>query len=145
MSLTKASDGSVTISQENGSRVTFRRNSSGRYVAPPRVVASLREGSGTFVFTRGTRGTGCPRYSRSCVKFVFSEPVAYKPGRHLIKIVSPDGALTLVYTQAGQLTAVKDPAGRTLSFPYKNGKVTTTTLDANGGLAAIRATTRRGT
>ena len=146
MSLTKAADGTVTITQENGSQVTFHRNSSLRYVAPPRVIASLREGSAMFVFTRGTRDTSCPRYSRSCVKFVFSDPVSYKPGiRRLLKIVSPDGALTLVYTAAGQLTAVKDPAGRTLTFLYRNGKVTTTALDAaSGGLATHTAYDAKG-
>lgn len=133
MSLTRATNGSVTITQENGSQVTFQHTREG-YVAAPRVIASLRNVGGTFVFTRGTKSATCPRYSRSCAKFFFSEPVSFTPGR-LTKIVSPDGGLTLVYT-TGRLTAVKDPAGRTLSFVYKSGKVTATALDANGGLAA---------
>jgi len=145
MSLTKAADGTVTISQENGSQVTFHRNSSLRYVAPPRVIASLREGSAQFVFTRGTRGTSCPRYSRSCVKFVFSDPVSYKPGiRRLLKVVSPDGALTLVYTPTGQLTAVKDPAGRTLTFLYSKADKVTTTTYKDSGLAAHMAYDAKG-
>lgn len=132
MSLTKAPDGSVTISQENGSRVTFQPHG-GHYVAAPRVIASLRVVSGAFVFTRGTRDKACPSYSRACVKFFFSEPVGFAGGR-LTKITSPDGGLNLVY-KTGRLTAVQDPAGRTLSFEYTNHKVSAVTLNVIGGLA----------
>jgi len=80
MSLTRASNGSVTVTQENGSQVTFKHTSAG-YFAPPRVIASLREASSTFVFMRGTRRNACPRYSRSCATFYFSEPASSTPGR----------------------------------------------------------------
>jgi len=139
MSLTRAADGSVTISQENGSQVTFQHNSV-RYVAPPRVIASLRLATGGFVFTRGTLGKNCPSYSRSCVKFFFSEPVGFAPGR-LTKITSPDGGLTFTYNklQAGQIVSVKDPGNRTLAIKYRNGRVIATALDANGGFGVQTA------
>jgi YD repeat-containing protein len=133
MSLTKAPDGSVTISQENGSRVTFSHTKSG-YVAPPRVMASLRLVLGTFVFTRGTHGNDCSKVTRECLKSFFVKGSRPSAAWRLTKMTSPDGGLALSYT-SGRLTAVTDPAGRQLTFAYKNNKcddveVSTTGFDA---------------
>jgi hypothetical protein len=45
MSLTTDPAGNVTISQENGSTVSFRPNGTGGYTAPPRVLGTLLQNS----------------------------------------------------------------------------------------------------
>jgi hypothetical protein len=47
MSLSAASNGVVTLRQENGSRVTFTPTGTGGYSVPPRVLASLVKNADT--------------------------------------------------------------------------------------------------
>jgi RHS repeat-associated protein len=104
--------GNVTISQENGSTVTFNPNGSGGYVAAPRVLAKLvKNGDGTYTFTRNA----------DLVHYTFSA------AGQLLKEVDRNGYTTTLGYSGSQLTSVTDPAGRTLTFTYSGSHIATVT------------------
>jgi RHS repeat-associated protein len=131
MSLSTDSSGDVTVTQEDGSTVTFEPNGAGGYTAPPRVLATLAQNSdGTFTFVR----------DRGQVEYNFSA------AGQLTSEVDPNGYLTqLGYNASGQLTTVTDPTGRTLTFSYTGANISKVTdpmgrtwsysYDSNGNLA----------
>jgi RHS repeat-associated protein len=130
MSLATDSAGNVTVTQEDGSPVTFSPNGSGGFTPPPYVLATLVQNSdGTYTFTRDRGETS---YGFSAAGELTSEK-------------DLNGyATTLAYNGAGQLTTVTDPAGRTLAFTYSGthvatvtdplGRVYTYSYDASGDL-----------
>ncbi len=132
MSLSTDASGDVTVTQEDGSTVTFTPGSSGGYTAPPDVLASLTENSdGSYTFVR----------YRSQVRYNFSA------SGELTSESDPNGYVTdLSYNGAGQLTSVTDPAGRQLTFTYSGSHVATVTdplgriwtygYDSNGNLVS---------
>jgi RHS repeat-associated protein len=124
--------GNVTVTQEDGSPVTFAPNGSGGFAAPPRVLASLvLNADGSYTFIR----------SGSQVQYTFTA------SGQLVKEVDLNGYLTsLAYNPGGQLATVTDPAGRTLTFAYAGSHLTGVTgpmgrawayaYDASGNLAS---------
>ncbi|WP_328296184.1 DUF6531 domain-containing protein [Kineococcus sp. NBC_00420] len=94
----------VWVNQENGSTVTFTRQADGTYTAPSRVRASLVENpDGSFTFTR--------RPSQQSWTFD-------RNGR-LTQQGTVDGYKTVLgYDDAGRLSKVSDPTGRSLVFGY---------------------------
>jgi len=114
LSLTLDSFGNATVTQENGSTISFASTPSG-YQAPARILASLAKNSdGTFTLTRNNQQ-----------HFIFSAT------GQLVKEADRNGyATTLSYTN-GQLSTVADPAGRTLSLTYTNGAITGIVDSAN--------------
>lgn len=113
MSLATDSSGDVTVSQEDGSTVTFVSNSAGGFTAAPRVLATLTEnpdGSYTFI-----RNHSQDQYNFSATGQLTSE-------------VDPNGYTTqLGYNTSGQLTTVSDPSGRTLTFSWNGAHIATVT------------------
>src|SRR5487761_273357 len=131
MSLSTDASGDVTISQEDGSTVTFLPNGAGGFTAAPRVLATLTanaDGSYTFVRDRGQT-----QYNFSAAGLLTSE-------------VDRNGYTTqLGYNGSGQLTTVTDPSGRTLTFTYSgshlakvtdpSGRTWSYSYDTSGNLA----------
>ncbi len=100
--------GKVTVHQENGSQVAFTPSDAG-YTAPPRVIVTLtKNADGTFSFTRLNKEF-----------FTFSTA-----GKLLERRDLNGYATKLAYNSAGQLTTVTEPAGRTLTLTYTNGRIT---------------------
>jgi RHS repeat-associated protein len=133
MSLATGSAGNVTITQEDGSTVTFSPDGSGGFTTPPYVLATLGQNSdGSYTFTRDRGET---RYGFSAA------------GRLTSETDLNGSATTLAYNAAAQLARVTDPAGRTLAFTYSGAHVATVTdplgrvyrysYDASGDLVKV--------
>ena len=131
MSLTTDGSGEVTISQENGSTVTFLPDGSGGFTAPTRVLATLVQNpDGSYTFTRES--------AQDQYNFSASGQLTSEADRNGYRT-------TLTYT-GGKVTAVTDPAGRQLTFTYSGSHITSATdplgrkwtysYDANGNLAS---------
>ena len=104
--------GNATITQEDGSTVSFRAFAGG-YVGAPWVRASfVANGDGTYTFTR---------YSTN-VQYVFNA------SGQLIKEIARDGqTTTLTYNSSGELTSVAAPSGRALTLGYSGSHVVSLT------------------
>jgi len=113
MSLATGASGDVTVSQEDGSAVTFAANGAGGFTAAPRVLATLTQNAdGSFTFIR----------DRGQTQYNFS------PTGQLTSEVDRNGYVTqLSYNASGQLTTVTDPAGRQLTFTYSGSHIATVT------------------
>ena len=133
MSLATDPSGNVTITQEDGSTVTFSPDGSGGFTAPPYVLATLVQNSdGSYTFTRD-RGQNSYGFSAA--------------GRLTSETDLNGYATTLAYNAAGELATVTDPAGRTLAFTYAGphvatvtgplGRVYTYSYDASGDLVKV--------
>jgi RHS repeat-associated protein len=159
MSLATDATRTVTISQENGSTVSFRPNGYGGFLAPPRVLATLAANpDGSYIFTRQATQI---RYGFSAAGQLVSETdlngntttLAYT-GSQLATVTDPSGrALTVSYTgahitkivdplartyaysydPAGNLATATDPAGRTYTFTYDANHLLLSMTDARGG------------
>lgn len=110
MNASKAANGAVTISQEDGSTVTFTPNGSG-YSAPPRALAKLTaDADGGYTLTR---------YG-SALSYVFNA------AGQLTSESDPAGQqVSLTYT-AGQLSTVAENT-RKLTFTYSGSLVSKVT------------------
>jgi RHS repeat-associated protein len=102
----------VTVSQENGSQVTFTGSGSD-YTAPPQVDATLaHNGDGTWTFVRQKRST-----------FKFNS------SGQLSSIRDLNGNATSLSYASGQLSTVTDSAGQALTFSY-NGSLLSSVSDS---------------
>jgi len=111
--LTQNADGSVTITEGDGSQVTAVPAGGGAYVVPAWADSSLTQNpNGTWTFVRQQTQT-----------FTFTASGA------LQSVSDPNGyTTTLSYNGSGQLTTVTDPVGRSLSYTYgANGLVASVT------------------
>ena len=109
MHLTDNGDSSVTLTAEDGSRVTATPTGGGSYSAPSWADSTLTQNAnGTWTFVRHQTET-----------FTFSA------GGQLVGISDLKGyATTLSYNASGQLATVTDAAGRQLTFSFgSNGRV----------------------
>ncbi|MGH8974607.1 MAG: DUF6531 domain-containing protein, partial [Acidimicrobiia bacterium] len=98
----------VVVRQENGSAVEFAKPG---FVPPVRANAQLvQNGDGTYTFTR-----------RSTEIFVFNAT------GQLTQLKDLDGYTTTVTRPNASTMVVTDPAGRTLTFSYTGGHLTTVT------------------
>jgi RHS repeat-associated protein len=131
MSLATDASGDATITQEDGSTVTFQPNGAGGFTAPPRVLATLTQNpDGSFTFVRDSNQT---QYNFSATGQLTSE-------------VDRNGYVTQLTYNSGQLTAVTDSAGRQLAFTYSGSHIATMTdpmgrawsyaYDSSGNLAS---------
>jgi RHS repeat-associated protein len=132
MSLATDNSGDVTVSQEDGSTITFSPDGSGGFDAPPRVFASLTENpDGSFTLTR----------QRTQVQYNFSA------AGQLTSEVDRNGLVTKLAYAGGNLISVTDPAGRTLTFTYSGSHIASVTdplgrtysysYDGNGNLTQV--------
>ena len=147
--------GVATITQENGSKVVFKRatgtgTSSGtgtQFNGPPRVIASFEQTSGgSYTLTRGSSRRTCPSYLlQSCESFTFTDGkltgertvngsviITRKAGRPSFARATDSGdSLTFGYT-AGHITSISGSGGVSEHFTYdSNGNLSSAT-DPNG-------------
>ncbi|WP_346534398.1 IPT/TIG domain-containing protein [Micromonospora sp. DPT] len=108
LSLTRADDGTVTVRQENGSTVAFSPDGAGGYAPPPRVLASLRAIADGWEFYRRS-----DRVTR----------LLDADGR-LTALADANGHRTTLTYDADGLREVTEPGGRTLTFGWSDGHVT---------------------
>lgn len=121
LSAATATNGNVTITQEDGSQVAFS-DSSGTYAPEARYDATLTASGGDYYFTR-----------HGAEQFVFSQTTGdlLSESDQAGRAASPTYATTLSYNTSGQLSTVTDPAGRTLTFTWASGHITKAT-DSGG-------------
>jgi YD repeat-containing protein len=99
----------VQVVQENGSTVEFSRKSTGSYVAPARVLATLvRQGDGAFLLTRGT-----------AKRFRFTS------GGVLVRAEDRNGqGVTYEHNSLGQATAIRHDKGHRFELTWQGGRIT---------------------
>jgi len=116
--------GVVTVTQENGTTVTFDRTPSG-YAAPSRVRATLVDnGNGTLTFDD----------VHALTAMMFTAPTTATGGQ-LIGITDRNGYTTALTYTNGLLSRVTDPSGRSLTFGY-SGRHIARVVDPIGRTAA---------
>jgi RHS repeat-associated protein len=133
-----ATAGVLALTQENGSIVRYVRNADGSYSAASRVVATLvRNGDGTFTFTRRAQGifsfdaTGRLTSERDLNSYITT--LAYDGSGRLSTVTEPAGrALTLAYDANNRVSSVTDTAGRTVTYTYNASGELTTVVDVRG-------------
>jgi len=138
-SLSTDVSGVITVTEGNGSSVTFSPDGSGGYQAPSRVLATLtRNADGTLTLIR----------NKDQQQLTYTAPTTTTVG-HLIKQVDRNGYTTsLGYDGNGHLTTVTDPAGRSLMVSYNAaGRIASVSdpinrsvafaYDASGNLTAV--------
>lgn len=131
LSLSTDSTGDVTVTQEDGSTVTFTPTGGGSLTAAPWVQATLTQNpDGTFDFYRESDRV---HFAFSASGQLQSETdlngyvtkLAYS-GNNLTTIADPEGrALTISYT-GSHISKITDPLGRSMTFTY----------DSSGNLAS---------
>ena len=127
------SDGSVTVTEEDGSSLTASANGDGTYTVPTWADSTLtHDANGTWTFVRQA-----------------TEVFAFSSTGRLIGISDLNGdATTLSYNSSGQLSTVTDSSGRHLSFTFDTnglvssvtdpmGRTMSYTYDPNGNLIGV--------
>ena len=142
MSLAVDGSGNVTVSQENGSQVTFNPAPGGGYIAGQRVTATLvKNGDGSYTFTRGRR----ERFTFSSAGLLTGETdlngymttLSYN-GTQLATVTDPAGrTLSFAYGANGDVSSVTDSGGRRVSYGYDSSGNLTSVVDAGGGTTSF--------
>lgn len=112
-------DGSVTVTEADGSQVTATPNGLGGYAPPTWADARLTQnGDGSWTFV-----------SRQTTTYTFNS------AGQLTAISDPNGYSTqLAYNSSGQLSTVTDSANRTISFSYGSNGLVSQVQDPTGQL-----------
>jgi RHS repeat-associated protein len=112
---TDSSTGDVTVSQEDGSQVTFV-DSGGTYTpSAPRYDATLTASGSDYVYTR--QGKEVFTFDQATGHLVEEQDLAGE------KASTPYGT-TLAYNTAGQLHTITDPAGRVYTLTWTGSHIT---------------------
>jgi len=111
MHLTTDASGTITVTEEGGTDVTFVLSGT-TYQPPSRVLATLVNNSdGTLTFAR-----------RDQTHYTFSTPTTTTVGQLLSQTDRNGYATTLAYTN-GRLSTITDPAGRSLTLTYSGSHI----------------------
>jgi RHS repeat-associated protein len=112
---TDPTTGNVTITQEDGSQVTFD-DSGGTYaVSAPRYDATLAVNGLNYIYTR--RGHQVFTFAISTGDLIAETDLAGLKA-------SPPYQTTLAYNASNQLAKITDPAGRTYTLTWTGGHIT---------------------
>ncbi|MEU6851532.1 RHS repeat-associated core domain-containing protein [Actinacidiphila alni] len=126
---TDGSSGNVTITQEDGSQVTFV-NTSGTYAPDaPRYNATLTKSGSTYTFTRTSKSvftfdtaTGHLTSETDLVGSKASPPyatkLAYDSSGHVSTVTDPGGRVYTLTWTGNHITGLKDSAGRQVTYGY---------------------------
>lgn len=133
--------GAATITQENGSTVTFASDGAGGFVPPSRVLATLvKNGDGSYTYTRLQDLT---RFQFNASSQLISETdrngytttLSYNGSGQLTTVTDPASrSLTLSYDGSGHIISVVDPGGRSVAFTYDGVGNLSSSTDVNGGV-----------
>lgn len=137
MSVTEEPDGSVTVTQENGSQVTFDVAADGTYSAPEWVLAELEATGSGWVFTRRKQlvfeleATG----DLSQVRDLNGESsvITRDSDGHVTSASSSGQTLQFTTDGGGRITSVTAPGDRTWQYGYEDGNLVSVT-DPLGGV-----------
>ena len=125
------SDGSITVTEEDGSQVTATPNGSGGFNVPSWADSTLTSSGGVFTFIRHQTDT-----------------MTFNSSGQLTSLTDRNGATTTLAYTSGVLHSVTDPAGRALTFAFgANGlvasvtdplnRVTNYSYDSSGNLTSV--------
>ncbi len=142
LNLSTDSAGNVTVTQENGSVITFNPNGYGGYTAPSRVMASLVANSdGTLTLTDLHGGvshtfSAAGQLLRISDRNGYTNTLTYT-GAALSSVTDQAGrSLSFTTDGTGHVTAVTDPAGRQVGYGYDGAGNLTSATDLTGGVWA---------
>jgi RHS repeat-associated protein len=130
-------NGTATVTQENGSQVTFTQSGASFTPTAPRVLAQLVQNSnGAYTFTRKQRELFTFDSSGALTSLKdlngYTTTVTH-PSADSIVVTDPAGR-ALTFTLAGShVTSVVDPAGRTVSYSYDGDGNLTDVTDVGQG------------
>jgi len=124
-------DGSITITDDDGSQVTAEPDGSGGYVMPTSSDSTLTSSGGNFIYNR--QGL---------------ETFTFNSSGQLMTLADPNGYSTTLTYSSGKLTTITDSSGRTVTLAYgTNGLVssitdplsreTTYAYDSSGDLTSV--------
>ncbi len=110
-------DGSVTITEEDGSQVTATPTGGGSYSAPSWSDSTLTQNAnGTWTFVRHQ-----------------TETLTFSASGQLVGISDPNGyTTTLAYNASSQLATVTGSAGRQLTFSFGSNGLVSSVIDPLG-------------
>ncbi len=115
MHLVPNADGSVTITEDDGSQVTALPNGGGGFTMPTWADSTLSISGGTYTYVR--QGT---------------EIFTFNSSGQLLEISDPSGAHTTLNYVAGLLTSVTDSSGRALTFSFGANQLVSSVTDPLG-------------
>ena len=135
---TAASTGDVTVTQEDGSEVTFD-DSGGTYTpSAPRYNATLTASGSDYIYTR--QGKEIFTFSQATGQLIEEQDLAGQTA-------SPPYGPTLAYNAAGQLHTINDPGGRVYTLTWTGshiteledsvGRIVTYAYDSNNDLTDV--------
>jgi YD repeat-containing protein len=124
-------DGSITITEADGSQVTAEPNGSGGFIVPSWADSTLSTSGSNYTFVR--QGT---------------ETYSFNSSGLLTALTDANSSSTTLNYTSGKLTTVTDSSGRTLTYAYgSNGlvssvtdpmsRVTTYAYDSSGDLTSV--------
>ncbi|WP_051951351.1 RHS repeat-associated core domain-containing protein [Actinacidiphila yeochonensis] len=126
---TDSTTGAVTVTQEDGSQVTFN-DTDGTYTpSAPRYDATLTAAGSTYTFTRtgkdvftfdATTGrlTAETDIVGSKASPAYATKLAYDSSGHLSTVTDPGGRVYTLTWTGSHITGLKDSAGRTVTYAY---------------------------
>ncbi|WP_267881207.1 RHS repeat-associated core domain-containing protein [Streptomyces xylophagus] len=126
---TYATSGDVTVTQEDGSQVTFT-NASGTYTpTAPRYDATLTKSGSAYTFTRTSKNvftfdTATGRLTSetdlvgSKASPAYATKLAYDDSGHLSTVTDPGGRVYTLTWTGSHITGLKDAAGRQVTYAY---------------------------
>jgi RHS repeat-associated protein len=124
----------VVVHNDNGSIVTFQRNSDGGYSAPAFATASLvKNADGSYVYT--LKNHVAYRFDQNGLLQAVTDGNGYQTtvsytGGKIDHVTDPEGrALRFAYDSDGHLQTVTDPHSRTVSFSYDPAGTLATATD----------------
>ncbi|MFC1439658.1 RHS repeat-associated core domain-containing protein [Streptacidiphilus sp. N1-10] len=118
---TDSTSGNVTVTQEDGSQVTFDDTSGTFAPSAPRYDATLTESGTIYTYTR--LGKDIFTFDVSTGRLLSETDLAGSKA-------STPYATNLSYNSSGQLNTITDPAGRTFTLGWSNGHITSVTDSA---------------
>ena len=104
-------DGAITLTNTDGNKYFFVKNSDGYYTSPAGVSLTLTNESGSYVIT-----------DSSGIKYYFD---SY--GRLYNTVDTYGNTTNISYRADGTINRVTDPSGRYITFNYTGGKLTSIT------------------
>ncbi len=131
-------DGSVTVTEADGSQVTATPDGSGGYSVPAWSDSTLTQNSdGTWTFVRQQTTTytfnSAGKLTAITDRNGYSTQLAYNGSGQLATVTDPSGrAIAFSYGANGLVSQVEDPAGQLTNYGYDDsGNLTSVTDPAN--------------
>lgn len=141
MYLSADGGGNIMVHEEQGSALSFNVSGSAYQPASYVLATLVKNGDGTFTFTRlhgqqhytFTAPSNGGQLLSETDRNGYTTSLAYTNGQ-LTSVTDPAGrALTFQYNASNRISSVTDPANRSVSFTYDSNGNLTDILDVGGG------------